>query len=180
MKIIEVRDAIAKTIQEKLGDEINVFSHGGTFDLTQINKYAARAPAVVVSVFAMRDFVIEGSERVADLRWLVMIITKSVANENRGDQALGILEMILHLIGDQRWGVDGVQKTTNHNGANMFTAKVDAKGLAAWSLMWDQRMDMDGTFAESLDEFRTLQTKWDLDTTDGIDDDAEDLISLPQ
>jgi phage gp37-like protein len=180
MKIIEVRDAIVTTMQEKLGDKVTVFAHGGTFDLAQINRYAAKAPAVVVSLFAMRDFVIEGTERVADLRWLIMIITRDLANENRGDQALAILEVILHLIGDQRWGVDGVQRTTNLNGANMFTAKVDAKGLAAWSLMWDQRIDMDGTFQSSLDDFKTLQTKWDLDTTDGIDDDAEDLISLPQ
>jgi phage gp37-like protein len=180
MKIIDMRDAIVDTVRDKVGDAVQVFKHGGTFDLAQINRYAAKAPAVVVSLLAMRDYSIEGTERVADLRWIMMVITKSRPNEERDEKLLAILEILLHLIGDQRWGIDGVHRTTNINGANMFTAKVDAKGLALWSLTWDQKTDMEGTFQGSLDDFITLSTKWDLDTSDGIDNDAEDTILPPQ
>lgn len=178
-RVLELRDAIVDTIQDTVGDRVSVFAHGGSFNLEQINRYSAKAPAVVVATIACRGIEIQGTERVADFRWVAFILARNDTGDARDEIALAMVELLMHLIGEQRWGVECAQATKKVNAANLFSAGVDAKGLALWAITWDQAIDLRGTFAQSLDDFLILFTKYDLDTTDGIDNDAEDQINLP-
>lgn len=178
-RILQLRTAVVETIQEELGDRFSVFTHGGRFNLEQIKRYSAKGNSVVVSVISSSGVEIQGTERVSDFRWVAFVITKSDTGEKRDAIALATVELLQHLIGENRWGVECAQKVTGLNAANLFSAPVDSKGLALWVITWDQAIDLPGTFADSLNDFLTLFTKYDLDTTDGINNDAEDQIDLP-
>jgi hypothetical protein len=179
-RIVQTRSAIAEKIEEIMPDDVSVFTHGGQFDLDQVKRYSAKAPAIIVACLRMGSIEIQGGERVADLRWVAMILERNRDNDRRGVLALAKLELLTHLIAENRWGLDfTTAPATGFNAANLFSGAVDAKGLAMWAVVWDQKIDLVGTFADSLADFKTLVTDYDLDTTDGISDDATDIVSLP-
>jgi phage gp37-like protein len=178
--IVELRDTIMAGVQDRLGDAVSVISHGGRFDVDQLRRYTTRAPAIVVSCAGVSKIEIEGNERKASLQWAAIIIARNQPANMRDVLALAMLESLLHLIAGNNWDMNDVHTPTNISATNLFSATSDSLGNAMWALTWNQAIDLPGTFASSLDLFEKLYTKYDLDTTDGIDDDAEDMIQPPQ
>jgi phage gp37-like protein len=179
--IVKLQDAIANGLRDKLGDLVDVSMHGGRFTLEQIKRHTRRSPAVILACAGLPDLEIQGgAERVVTTRWVAMVMATDRERNTRDEKCIATVELILHLLGDQRWDLDDVHRTSDIDATNLFAPDVERHGLALWAVTWDQKVDLPGTYANALADFETLYTQWDLDTTDGIDDDAIDQIELPQ
>lgn len=159
-----------------------VRSHGGEFDLKQIETYGARAPALVLTLLRF-DVFRSGGYPTARAHWGLVCITK---NEGDGflrhttcvqlaEQAAGII-LPLFAGANLSGATSSAQKQIISR--NLFSSALDLRGVAMWGLEWTQLMDLVQDHSDAVD-FKTLKMFWDLaPDTDGVYEAEDEITNL--
>lgn len=152
--IAQLREAVVASLQAKI-PSVKIESHGGTFDLPEIKRYAAIAPAIVVSVVGCGK-----GYRWNDGRWaipvnfaaVVVTIDKAAADRKSivgRDTAAMMLSTAVELaVQGNRFGLEGVRQPDNITARNEYSGKVDEAGVALWQVNWT----VDALLAEKVQE----------------------------
>lgn len=135
-----LRDAIAATLRAKLPG-VDVGAHGGTFDLEEVKRYAALAPAVRVAIAGCGK-----ASRWNDGRWLVpvnvacVIFAKDAASPDRSavigrdTAALALATAVELIVQGNRFGLAGVRQPEDVTARNEYSGALDATGAALWQV----------------------------------------------
>ncbi len=152
-----LRDAVVASLAAKI-PTVRVEAHGGTFDLPEIKRYAAIAPALVVSVVGCAK-----GYRFGDGRWCVpvnfavVVVAKDTPSADRAsivgrDTAAMLLATAVELaVQGNRFGLEGVGQPEELTARNEYSGKVDETGIALWQVNWRSDARLGESVKESID-----------------------------
>ncbi|MGO4872747.1 MAG: hypothetical protein ACLPGW_19445 [Roseiarcus sp.] len=140
--LLALRGGVVASLQAKLGASVDVDSHGGTFDLAEIKRFATLAPAVRVAIVGAGR-----ASRFADGRWRVpvrfaaVIVTRDAAPTGaqkvpRDAAALLLASAIELAIASNRFGFEGVNQPEDVEARSEYSGPLDNLGVALWQVTW--------------------------------------------
>jgi hypothetical protein len=199
-QLVALRTAIASTLDADTRlDGVNIYVHGGDFDLSQLATYDRKPPAAILSLIQAKVHV-EGGLPVAEVLCHLTIVSNDRAGVRRDVMALRIVDACLNILQrhpNQHWGLeDEVQGPTDIGAMNYYSKKWDAENYAVWGIAWKQCIELKPTDAalEAEVDFETFHANWDIAPRDNAatiaepadpqpDDaviDAEDEVDIDQ
>jgi phage gp37-like protein len=138
--LLVLREAIVASFNQKFDVGVSVESHGGTFDLGEIRKFATLAPAIRVALVGCGR-----ASRFNDGRWMVpvhcaaVVITRDAAAPvkiARDAAALLLVSALQLAIASNRFGLEGVRQPEDVAARNEYSGPVEAFGVALWQVTW--------------------------------------------
>jgi hypothetical protein len=142
--LLALREAVVASFRAKLGAAVNVDSHGGTFDLDEVKRFATLAPAVRVAIVGAGR-----ASRYADGRWCVparfsaVVFTRDTAEAakvKRDAAALLLASAVELALASNRFGLEGVFQPEEVDGRSEYSGKLDTLGVALWQVTWTSRV----------------------------------------
>lgn len=160
--IAQMREAVVASLQAKI-PAVRIESHGGTFDLPEIKRYAIMAPAIVVAVAGTgRGY------RWNDGRWavpvnfavIVVAIDKPAADRKstiqRDTAAMLLSSAVVLAVQGNRFDLEGVRQPENLTARNEYSGAVDNAGVALWQINWTSDALLGESVQESIDAILTV------------------------
>lgn len=180
MSLITLRDAIAAELAAAIPELKTCEGHGGRFDLQELRRVAAKAPAVFVACLGFGDAEEEG-DTTAELSWAAYVVTKDAPGKPRDEAALAIAQALAVHIPGNRWGLDDAEgRPEGIRGQNLYSDRLDKQGVAMWAISWRQRMNLGGAVdSAELAAFVTFHAEHSMAPGDG-EPAATDEVTLPQ
>lgn len=178
MSLLDLRTAITAKLDAALPN-IDVKSHGGRFTLQDLQRIATQAPAVRVGCLGVIKAELSGSSVTVTATWGAFALAKDKHQLPRDAGALIMAAQILSIIPENNWGIDDAGLPDKIRGDNVYSGKLDAKGVALWAVTWTQSTEIETLDFESLHDFATFAADYDLDPADG-ETDASDSVPLDQ
>jgi len=180
--ILARRNEIVCSMRASLPDQVTVEHHGGEVNLEVIQRYGAKAPAVVVTCMRFDD--LELTDQSTGVGFMVFAITSNAPLEShkdldRHDQALLLAEAVHRIIMSDAFSPpDGcAERPGNLAAVNTYGKALDDKGLALWATAWAEQIRLVEDDAGDLVDLETLWTKFKPeedpdDTTPSLEFDA--------
>lgn len=167
MSIETVRTAIVNTIAAKITALKTCEAHPGRFDLVEIKRVAANAPAVFVAALATGKQESSNGDVQAPVSFAVFIVTKDQPQKTRDSLVLDIVNALLVLTDSNDWdSEDVIEDPTNIRSQNLYSASIDKNGIAMWAITWQQKIKLGNvTDVAALDDF--LRTNGTAKNQDG-------------
>jgi hypothetical protein len=177
MTLLQARADYVTALQTVSG--LHVYTHGGTFDLAQLKAYARQAPAAILSLLRF-DTVRIGGYPVATAHWGVIVMARDTPGAKRAEAVIDLAERVVSAVlpvfaGQSTSGAVARSGKTIES-RNLFSAPLDAEGIAMWGLEWTQGLDLVQT--DTSVDLSTLHLAWDLHTPDGTIEAEDDLTHL--
>ncbi len=184
--LVTYRKAVEDRVRELLPagpDGVRtVTTHIGEFGPREVEEYAASSPAVILAPLGFPKVEQMGRVPNTTISYGAFILTKSMANDGRGDIALAIMEVLMEALPFETWGTETCASVpTDIDAGNLYTGKVDDMGVALWVIRWDQKLQLiPGTAGGNLADFLRLDATYNLDpgNDDPDDFDAPQTIEL--
>ena len=155
MSIETVRAAIVEMIDAEIPALKTCEAHPGRFDLAEIKRVAANAPAVFIAALATGQHDNSTGDVQAPVSFAAFIVTKEKPDKTRDSQVLEIVNALLVLTTDNSWGsADVVENPVSIRSQNMYSASIDKQGIAMWAITWQQKIILgNATNVSALDDF---------------------------
>lgn len=155
MSIETVRAAIVEMIDAEIPALKTCEAHPGRFDLAEIKRVAAKAPAVFVAALATGQQELNGGDVQAPVSFAAFIVTKDQPQKTRDSLVLDIVNALLVLTDSNDWdSTDVVEDPINIRSQNLYSASIDKNGVAMWAITWQQKIKLgSATDVAALDDF---------------------------
>lgn len=152
--LITFRQSVADAIKVSVTEAAAVHTHGGRFSKDDLDRYALKAPCIVVGITGVRQLDEDGGQAVAHLELVAVIVTIDKPKVDRDIGAIGLLQSTLAVVKpSQRFGDENAHPPEAIRGENLFTGKVDKLGVAMWAVTWRQKYDINVFDPNSLPDF---------------------------
>jgi len=173
-----LRAAIRDTIECEIPSFATVSTHGGKLTQADLENYAHRLPALLVTVNGHGEIGHEGGQRYAIANIECWILTKDTPQLRRDEAALDFADLVIKEAVLNAWGFTcGIQRPFNMKSRNHFHPKLDECGVNLWVIAWTQKIDLELVDVATLDAFEDVQADYPISETT---DDTQDLIVLEQ
>lgn len=132
-----LRAAVVARLREKIPGVTSIEPHGGTFDETELRKFALLAPAIRVACMGF-----DSVERHATgmlrlpVHFAAVVITRDRPDTDRDTQAMLIANAVTLAVYGHRFGLEGVYQPEGLRGANEYSATLQSAGVAMWQVVW--------------------------------------------
>lgn len=144
---------------------------GGQFSEKDLARVCTNAPAAVLSMQRM-GVEREGGFPIANVEFALVVSSKGEAGNHRYSQIVDIVSESLVDIGSGAdWGLDFLQTAEKIQAENLYTPKLDAKGVTMWAIGFTQKIDMVHPVDRALEDFDTFHASYP------DYEDAEDLLT---
>jgi hypothetical protein len=178
MSLVDVRHEIARYFRGlPKNNAVTVIEHGGPFNLEEIQRVAARAPALVVACLGIPSLEAQGSVVVAKAAWAVFCVAKDTRKEAKDIKGLLLAESVLVELPHQTTWNDTASKAPEAiAGANLYSSKLDDEGISLWACKWRQDVDLDRNTTLTFDDFETFFATYVIGDDDApVTEDSTDL-----
>ena len=182
MSLETLRQAVVATLDAATPKQVTCAAHGGRFDLNELKRVSAKAPALFVAVLGFGDLKESHGEYEAVVSWAAFVVTRDAPRVHRDKAAVALVDALALIVPDNTWGTDACLNTPqNVRGDNLFNSTVDKAGVAMWAVSWRQSMRFAQAMTEealaSLDLFEIFDAKYPVADDAPV---AEDNVTLPQ
>lgn len=179
MSLLDLRTAIVDQLLTKLAP-VKAESHGGRFTLADLQRIATGAPTVRVACLGVTGVEQSGGSVSATARWGAFVLTKDQRQLPRDHSALLITAQILASVVENRWGLEAAELPTDLRGDNLYSGKLENKGVALWAVTWTQTIEIETLDFESLVAFATFHQEIDIDMNQAGEPLAADTVEMEQ
>ncbi len=125
--------------------------HEGKFSLEELKKSGLPAPAVKVSILgAKQDPSLTGYPATYRLKMASYVVTKEGLGKPRDVAAATICQVLLNLVPENDWGLDGIGRARAVSMHCLVSTKVKSKGVSLWAVTWDQPISFNEPLAAPL------------------------------
>ena len=176
MTLVTLRQAIIDSIEANIPAFKSVQAHGGSFNLPELERVSMKSPTCLVAIMGG---VIERQTTVAVATPAIyaFVVTRGTSQEKRDEAALVLAEAVATMVINNEWDVECTQAPTGVRMENLYSGKIDAKGVALWVVNWSQKSDLAGLDTSAFPYLHTIAADYDLAPVDGVID-FEQLIQL--
>jgi len=150
--INQVRDAIVATIKEALPALKSCSSHGGRFDLQELQRWSKQAPAVLVAAVQIPALADNRANQMR-VRWVAYLMVKDAPGASRDVAALDYTEALMRLVKGNDWGLNSMQRPENIAADNLYNSGSDRNGMALWAVSWQQAVNLSHADISQLADF---------------------------
>lgn len=134
-----VLEAVCARIRAWLPACKEVQPHDGRFAVEELQRWAARVPAVRVASLGVAAVRAVGDGRVElDLQLWAFAAAKDQPGRSRGAAARAMADRLLVGLPGERWGLAGVGEARQARAENLYAPGLDKLGLALWAVAWRQ------------------------------------------
>lgn len=150
MRLVDLRTAVLADLKAKLPGLRSAAVHGGRFDLEELKRYSAQAPALRVAVLGAPSLADTGDERTdVDATLVAYVLTTDAPQLPRDVAALNLCEVLLAYIPHKRWGLQDIGAPERVSASNLYDGGLDRQAVALWAVSWSQRVRLgESVFAE--------------------------------
>lgn len=140
---------------------VTVSTHGGSFDLDQLQKYSKSTPAAVLSLLS---FELDGSEgyKRCEARWGVVCFAQHTGKDA---SAAEIAQAVCDCLLSDFVGLDTEHRILEAAARNLFGVPTDFKGVAMWAVEFASDFELtscDAADDSELTDFTGVDTVWDV------------------
>jgi hypothetical protein len=119
--------------------------HDGEIAETDLERYAFRAPAIVLTVGGTAGAAASGGSVFVPRTFALFIITKPSPDKSKSALALAIEERLLRFIPFENWCVSPkCGQAERIRSSNLYSSRLDEKGLLLWGVEWTQTIILEG------------------------------------
>lgn len=148
---------VAQTAPDGRLPKVQVSTHGGMFTAEDAERYSKRSPALVLSLLAA-PVVLEAEGPQVEAHWVLFCIANDAAGK-RDAIAIWLADAAVRSINWLAFETATASRVQNVTPKNVFSPTIDKMGLAMWSIMFTQRIELrDDT--EVSDELRHVHSTW--------------------
>lgn len=176
MTLNDVINSICKQIKTWLPDLKTCESHGGRFDLKEIQRISGQAPAVYVSILATgKPKEVGTGEQDIPVTFAAYVVATDRNKLPRAVAALNMTECLIVKVCGQNWGYpDQVFGAGTASSKNLYSGMIAKKGVALWAVTWQQTVRVgDDIFKTDLPMPSKLYTGLSPDIGEDNDDDYQ-------
>lgn len=181
--LLDMRAAMVATVQAAVPTLRAVETHRGRFDsVAEIQRYAVRAPAVLIACSGFRVPAQSGGVLRIEANFAWFVIARDTSQIARDAYALTLVEALSSIIDDADWGLQDALTPGPLRADNLYSGTIDKTGIALWALGFTQALAVDrlsSTDYAALAKFITFHSDVDVAPADGQIDITETDI-LPQ
>lgn len=177
--MIAFRDAVVADLKTNVTGLKTCETHAGRFDLGELKRIALKSPAVLVSILGFGNAKDVGGELLTPLQMSAFVVTRDQPSIARDSSVLAIVKAVSIRISENDWGLNA-QRPQAIKGQNLYSGKIDKKGVALWAITWRQEVNLGNELDEAtLNAFVTLNIDHSL--APGTDEPAAiDDVTLEQ
>lgn len=176
MSLLDVRNAIVGEIHGHLPSLRTCEGHGGRFDARELQRWAKKAPAVLVACLGFNGL---SRNRTATMQFAAFVLVGSKPREPRDEAVLLLVSAVANLLDGNTWGLEMVESAPEQIRANnLYSAIVDKRGMALWGITWRQNVNLSNFDPSTLDDFLTCHITSDLKSGEEGEPLAKDLVQL--
>lgn len=143
MSVLALRAAVVAGLGASLptlaGKTVKVESHAGRFDVAELKRISAQAPAMFVAVLGLADLTESCGEVSATCQILAIVVCKDAPSLPRDLAALGMMEALAKIVPGNEWNGAAEKAPEDIRCDNLFSATLDQAGVAMWGVAWRQR-----------------------------------------
>ncbi|MGE4296938.1 MAG: hypothetical protein AB7E47_02820 [Desulfovibrionaceae bacterium] len=137
MAINELLEAISGRIKDAVPGLREAKPHPGRFDATELKRVATRSPAVMSACLGLSVVGDPGTgERDVELVLASFVVSQGAADP-AAVKAREIVEALVLLLAEERWGQANTMAPTRISADNLFGASGES-GVALWAVSWRQ------------------------------------------
>jgi hypothetical protein len=162
VSLAQFRGAIVDVLKAALPN-VNIDTHGGTFDLNEVKRFATLAPAIRVAIVGVGKH-----EQYGDGRVLlpVNVAAVAVAKDAMADgkkierdfAGLALTQAIELTVFGNRFGFEGVKRPADLDSRNEYSGPLDQTGISLWQTTWTSGLligqagveEQDGAFGDAI------------------------------
>lgn len=173
--IRQMRDDIVAGIRAHFSVQVvhNVFGLPCEIDGEYLERFAVKAPAIVVCPIGSPSTSMQSHVRACVVQWGAFILTKG---RDRKEDGPPIAEQLLTLIPANRWGNEWVRPVQDLQARNLGDTDLCREGLALWGVFWQQGLDLVMPVAVTLQDWLRIKAEWNAnggDQAPHMDDDFD-------
>jgi len=133
--------AAVAQLQAYLPSNVDIATHGGTFNLEALKQFTVMAPAVRVATLGFDTPIrVSSGEKDLPVKVAAAIITKDTMSVPRDQAANAIATAIALIIDNNKLGIDNGWPCGEVKGVNEYSGNVQDVGLAIWQVTWTQKI----------------------------------------
>lgn len=173
MSLLALRQAVVDDLKVALPG-VTVVAHRGRFDnAAEIQRFATKAPTVLVACVGFKPFNPGGGLVQLRARMVLFVITRDAPQLERDAGALALAEAIELRVPGNTWALDSLSAPTDIEARNLYSGQIDKLGVALWAITFDQVDSNPAVDEDSLGVFATFHQDIDIAPADGQIDITE-------
>lgn len=139
-KINDVLNAIKTKFKTLLPDLPTCEVHSGRFDEEELKRVSTKAPALYIAELGIASVIPEATEQVnSKYVFAVFVITKDQGLLDKDVAARNLVETIVNVLNNQRWGLVGIGIPEKITGKNLYSSK-SKNNHTMWVVSWHQEV----------------------------------------
>lgn len=120
----------------------------GRFDVVRLGRTGVNAPAVLISLIGLRQGKAYagdgGGIQTYQADFAAFVIARDTLGLSRDESAGAMVQAMLRLIPENRWGQIGVGPATEVQATSLNNEAIFKKGLALWGISWVHQLGLQG------------------------------------
>lgn len=132
-------NAIVTDLRNRFPDLKTCEVYDGALDSAELARSAVRTPAMFVSPIGIPVIENPGTEQAdAVVELAIYVVTKTEPQLPKGVAARNLIDGLLTLLPNARWGLASVGEVSAIAAENPYSKLLDGSGMALWSVSWRQ------------------------------------------
>jgi phage gp37-like protein len=157
MNVDGLLTAIAPKLKELLPALRTCDTHGGRFDLAELEAVSAQTPAAFIAFLNVKSTSENGDGTVAlNCLFSVYFVTTDKKGLDRSTAGRNLVEAACAWLPNNRFGLTGIGAPLAITGANLYDGKARGHAVSLWAVAWEQVVKagtsdfVDGVMPENL------------------------------
>lgn len=140
VSLMQFRDAIVTVLKAAIPN-VDIATHGGTFDDAELARFATKAPAIRVAIVGVGKHEQYGDGRVLlPVRVAAVAVAKDAIADGkkieRDFAGLGLTQAVELTVFGNRFGLEGVKRPADLDSRNEYSGPLDKTGISLWQTTW--------------------------------------------
>jgi hypothetical protein len=183
MSLVAMTDAIVTAVRGVSGLRM-VEAYDGQFNETDLKRFGAAAPAVLVSNVGFDETEDYGDDLVCNAQWVMSILTQRTSGKpteaSRMNAAQALAETLTVMVRDSNseggaWAGESSGTPEKIRARNVASPALDSRNLTMWLLTWTQKCSVTAFDNDALDDLLRLNGEMTLATD--ITYDVETVVA---
>lgn len=144
VSLSQFRDAVVAALTAAI-PQVDIATHGGTFDDAELGRFATKAPAIRVALVGVGKVGQYGDGRLSlPVNVAAVAVTKDSMSDGKKIErdlaGLGLTQAIELAVFGNRFGFEGIGRPADLVSRNEYSGKLDTTGISLWQVTWTSNL----------------------------------------